>query len=191
MLPHPKLISVAGIILLTALATPALAGTLYKWTAEDGSMAFTDDAKRVPERYRSQVKTIQTGGLDDYQRFTPEDSAAVASQRADLAARLERLRERSAVTAVTPVAAPQRAPGGTVSETLVQVDDETAVRIPVAGSDDDEPIVVEELRVLRDGSNFTVHDTVVRQGDKVLMVVRPESRWPVRADYIDEDDLFE
>jgi hypothetical protein len=36
-----------------------------------------------------------------------------------------------------------------------------------------------------------MHDTVVRQGDKVLMVVRPYQRWPVRADYIDEDDLFE
>jgi hypothetical protein len=190
MLPHPKLISVAGIILLTALATPALAGTLYKWTAEDGSVAFTDDAKRVPERYRSQVKTIQTGGLDSYQRFTPEDSAAVASQRADLAARLERLRERSAVPAVTPVAAPQRAPEGAVTETLVQLNDETAVRIPV-NSSDEEPIVVEEVRVLRHGSNFTIHDTVVRQGDKVLMVVRPDQRWPVRPDYIDEDDLFE
>ena len=187
MLPHPKLISIAGIILLTALATPTLAGTLYKWTAEDGSVAFTDDAKRVPERYRSQVKTIQTGGLDAYQRFTPEDSAAVASQRADLAARLTRLRERSAVT---PVAAPQRAPGGAVSETLVQVNDDTAVRIPVTGSDQ-EPIVVEEVRVLRDGSNFTIHDTVVRQGDKVLMVVRPAQWMQGGPIYVDEDDLFE
>jgi hypothetical protein len=189
MLPHPKLISVAGIILLTALATPALAGTLYKWTAEDGSVAFTDDAKRVPERYRSQVKTIQTGGLDGYQRFTPEDSAAVASQRADLAARLERLRERSAVTSVTPVAAPQAAPGGAVSETVIQVNDETAVRIPVSGSDE-EPIVVEDVRVRRKDSVRTIEDTVVRQGDKVLMVVRPDSRRG-RANFIDEDEIFE
>jgi hypothetical protein len=187
MLPHTKLISVAGIILLMALATPGLAGTLYKWTAEDGSVAFTDDAKRVPERYRSQVKTIQTGGLETYQRFTPEDPAAVASQRADLAARLERLRERRALT---PVAALQPAPKGAVSETLVQVNDETAVRIPVEGSDEG-PIVVEEVRVLRDGSNFTIHDTVVRQGDKVLMVVRPAQWMQGGPVYVDEDDLFE
>lgn len=188
MLPHFKLISLAGIVLLAALATPALAGTLYKWTAEDGSVSWTDDPKRVPERYRSQVESMETGGLDSYGRFTPEDSSAVAAQRTRFEARLDRLRESNAVAGP---AVPGGAPAGPVSETVVQVNDRTAVRIPVSASDEG-PIVVEEVRVKRDGSLFTIHDTVVRQGDKVLMVVSPaQAHEAGPGDWIDEDDLFD
>jgi hypothetical protein len=187
MLPHSKLISLVQIVLLAALATPALAGTLYKWTTADGSVAFTDDPERIPERYRGQVKTIETGGLDAYERFTPTDSAATASQRALLEARLERLRDGGVVT-VAP--APQAAAEGPVSETVVQVNRDTALRIPATATDDEEPIVVEDVRVKRKGSVRTIENTVVRQGDKVLVVVRPDSmRGP--SNYIDEEDLFE
>ena len=67
MLPHFKLISAAGIVLLVALGAPAAAGTLFKWVAEDGSVAFTDDPERIPERYRSQVEKIdvQLQALDE------------------------------------------------------------------------------------------------------------------------------
>jgi hypothetical protein len=188
MLPHPKLIFLAGIILLVALATPSLAATLYKWTAEDGSTAFTDDPKRIPERYRSQAKTLKTGGLSTYERFTPSDSARQSEHQALLQERLERLRETNRVDRAV---APQGVAKGPVSETILQVNDSTALRIPATVSDDG-PIVVEEVRVRRKGSNFTIHDTVVRQGDKVLLVVRPDSNWRRgRVDYIDEDELFE
>ena len=188
MLPHSKLISVAGIVLLMALAAPAAAGTLYKWTAEDGSVAFTDDSKRIPERYRSQVKTIETGGLDAFSRYTPEDSSAVASHRARLDARLQRLREGNRPT--NALAAPAAAAGPS-SETIVQVNDSTAVRIPVTAADEG-PIVVQEVRGKRKGSLFTIHDTVVRQGDKVLLVVSPaQSHQAGPNDFIDEHELFE
>lgn len=186
MLSHSKLISAAGIVLLAALATPALGGTLYKWTTEDGSVAFTDDSTRVPDRYRSQVKTIETGGLDGYERFTPTDSAAVASQRARLEARLERLRESAAVTEAP---APQAAAEGPATETIIQVNDRTALRIPATATDE-EPIVVEGVRVIRKHGVRTYQDTVVRQGDKVLTVVRPDARRE-EGNYIDEDEIFE
>ena len=147
MLTHDKLIFVAGIVLLAALATPALAGTLYKWAAEDGSVSFTDDPKRVPERYRSQVETIQTGGLEAYERFTPTDPAAVANHRAHLAARLERLRGNQAIE--EPDAA-RPAAEGRAADTIVQVNDRTALRIPATASDEG-PIVVEDVRVKRKG----------------------------------------
>jgi hypothetical protein len=115
---------------------------------------------------------------------TPEDSAAVAGQRADLAARLERLREQARRLGHRR----SRPAPATVSETLVQVNGH---RGPSCQRSDEEPIVVEEVRVLRDGNIMTIHDTVVRQGDKVLMVVRPDSWMEGRPDYIDEDDLFE
>jgi hypothetical protein len=174
MLLHSKLISAAGIILLAAVATPVGAGTLYKWTAEDDSVAFTDDPKRIPERYRSQVETIESQGLETYTRLTPEDPSAVASHRERLAAR---------VAARAAAAAP-------VAETIVEVNDSTALRIPATVSDEG-PIVVEEVRVLRKGSNITIHDTVVRQGDKVLVVVRPANWMQGRPDYIGEDELFD
>jgi hypothetical protein len=169
MLLHFKLISVAGIALLAVLATPALAGTLYKWTAEDGSVAFTDDAKRVPERYRSQVKTIRTGGLDTYARFTPSDSAKQSEQQRRLQERLERLRALNQPAAT--VAAP--APGGQ-PEIMIRANQRTALTIPNDATDG-EPVVVEEMRVRNPDSLATRHVTVVRQGDRVLSVLKPAS----------------
>ena len=42
--------------LAIGLATPAAAGTVYRWTTEAGTVAYTDDAKRVPARYRDVVE---------------------------------------------------------------------------------------------------------------------------------------
>ena len=188
MLLHSKLISVAGIVLLAALTTPAAAGTLFKWTAEDGSVAFTDDPKRIPERYRSQAENIETGGLDSYERFTPGDSARQSEQHRRLRERLDRLREQNRPEQSVAARAGAGAP---LSETVIQVNDSTAVRVPLTASDDG-PVVVEEVRVRREGSLFTIHDTVVRQGDKVLMVVRPaQSHQAGPNDFIEERELFE
>ena len=151
-------------------------------------MAFTDDPTRIPERYRSRVETIETGGLDAYPRYTPDDPGAVARHRELLAARLERLRESNAPEAARVAPAAAVAP---LSESVIQVNDSTSVRVPATVSDEG-PIVVEEVRVKRKGSMFTIHDTVVRQGDKVLMVVRPAQ--PHQAgpnDFIDEHELYE
>jgi hypothetical protein len=173
MLPHLKLIFPAGIVLLAALATPALAGSLYKWTAEDGSVAFTDDPKRVPERYRSQVKTIKTGGLDVYERFTPGDSSRQSEQRQRLEKRLERLRalNRPPPTALVP------APGVQPS-LIIKTDERTALTIP-NDAQGGSPVIVEEMRVDDPDSIATRHVTVVRQGDRVLSVVKPAS--PVQS----------
>jgi hypothetical protein len=174
MLPHAKLISVAGIVLLAALATPALAGTLYKWTTADGSVAFTDDPKRVPERYRSQIKTIQTGGLDAYERFTPSDGARQSEQQKRLQARLERLRALNAPPqAVAPQMVVTPGPGGE-SQILIRADRRTALTIP-KGTSDGEPVIVEEMRVRNPNAITTRHVTVVRQGDRVLSVIKPAS----------------
>jgi len=169
MLPHFKLISVAGIALLAALATPALAGTLYKWTAENGSLAFTDDPKRVPERYRSQLKTFRTAGLDAYERFTPGDTARQTEQQKRLQKRLERLRalNRPPRSAVVP------APGVQPS-LIIKTNQRTALTIP-NNAQGDAPVIVEEMRVRDPNSIATRHVTVVRQGDRVLSVLKPAS----------------
>ena len=169
MLPHFKLISLAGIVLLAALATPALAGSLYKWTTEDGSVAFTDDPKRVPERYRSQVKTIKTGGLDLYERFTPGDSSRQREQRQRLDERLERLRALNRPPRTALVPAP-----GVQPQIMIKADQRTALTIP-NDAEGEEPVIVEEMRVDDPDSIATRHVTVVRQGDRVLSILKPAS----------------
>jgi hypothetical protein len=169
MLPHFKLSPIAGIALLAILAAPALGGTLYKWTTEDGSLAYTDDPKRVPERYRSQVETFKTAGLDAYERFTPGDSARQSEQQRRLQERLERLRalNRPPRSAVAPA-------DGVQPEIMIRANRRTAVTIPndTAGQ---EPVIVEEMRVSDPDSISTRHVTVVRQGDRVLSVLKPAS----------------
>src|SRR5690606_27230374 len=78
-----------------AAAAPAGAGTLYRWQTENGTLAFADDPKRIPERYREGAEEIHTEGLDDYERFTPTDSAAQQAHEARLAERLDGLRAES------------------------------------------------------------------------------------------------
>jgi len=169
MLLQNKLISVAGIVLLMALATPAMAGTLFKWTAEDGSVAFTDDPKRIPERYRSQVKKIETGGLDAYERFTPNDSARQSAQQKRLQERLERLREFNRPARTAAIQAP-----GVQPEIMIKTNERTALTIP-NNAQGGEPVIVEEMRVSNPNSMTTRHVTVVRQGDRVLSVIKPAS----------------
>jgi hypothetical protein len=167
MLPQLKLISIAGIALIAVLATPALAGSLYKWTTEDGSVAFTDDPKRVPERYRSQAKTIKTGGLDVYERFSPTDTARQTEQQKRLQERLERLRELNRPPRSALVPAP-----GVQPNLIIKTNERTAVTIPNT-AEGDSPVIVEEMRVRDPDSIATRHVTVVRQGDRVLSVVKP------------------
>ncbi len=125
MLPHPKLNWLAAILLAASLATPAMAGTLFKWTTEDGSVAFTDDPERIPERYRSQVKKIETRGLDSYERFTPRDSAGQSEQQKRLQERLERLRAMNRAAPGVAIPAP-----GVKPQLIIKTDERTALTIP-------------------------------------------------------------
>ena len=185
------ILALSALAAFTLVALPGTAGTLYKWVAEDGTVAFSDDIERVPERYRAKVEARETKGLGDFERFSPTDDAAQAEYRERLAARLERLRALNAALESGPqhVARthPSERPG---FEAVVEVNDSTSVRVP-SNPGLDGPVVVEEVRVLRDGDVVTAHDTVIRQGDDILMVIRPD-HWaehdPSRI--IDEDDLL-
>lgn len=169
MLPHPKLNWLAALILAASLVTPAMAGTLFKWTTEDGSVAFTDDPARIPERYRSQVKKIETRGLDSYERFTPRDSAGQSDQQRRLQERLERLRAMNQAAPHVAIPAP-----GVEPRLIIKTDERTALTIP-AEAQGAAPVVVEEMRVSDPDSISTRHVTVVRQGDRVLSVIKPAS----------------
>jgi hypothetical protein len=172
-------------LLAAALAGPASAGSVYRWTADDGSVAFADDLKKVPSQYRASAKVVRTGDLGSYARYTPAETRAAARERSlQLEERLERLRELNEVPRVAP--APARV---SRTDTILQLDNRTAIAIPNDGSDSGEPVVVEQRRV-RDRNNIsTTHVTVVRQGDQIISVVRPESAHD-RADWPDESELL-
>lgn len=171
-------------LLALALAAPAGAEAVYRWTAADGSVAFTDDAKRIPSQYRSQAKRSESGDLANYGRYTPTKASA-ESREAKLAARIQRLREINEAGFAGPAAAPSRS--GT--QTILQLDNRTSVAIPNDQLNGDGPIIVEERRVRDRNNTTTTHVTVVRQGDRILSVVRPESAHD-RADWPSEEELL-
>jgi hypothetical protein len=135
-------------------------------------VAYTDDAKRIPERYRGSAQSMVTGGLSGYDRYSPSTVTGQDEYAAQLAARIERLRklnralEREEYYQEAAVRAAQAGP-----EATVRVGNDLQVRVPT-NMDVEGPVVVEDVRVRPDGSVRTVHDTVVRQGDRILMVVK-------------------
>lgn len=180
---------------LAAGTLPATAGPLFSWTAEDGTVSYTDDAKRIPERYRAVAKEVPGKRLGGYARYSPAKPEAETQYVEQLEARLARLRalnralEEEAAYADGGYAT--LAPSADGPEALVNVDRDLAVRVPVSGAGDDAPpVIVEDVRVRRNGSAFTVHDTVIRQGGKVLMVVRGDQHnFDISNDLREEDSL--
>jgi hypothetical protein len=161
-----------------ALVLPATAGTLYRWKTADGSVSVTDDPDRIPERYKGSARAFETGGMKGFERHTPTDGAAQASYAEALYERLDRLRELNAgLNALDHGRAPvaRAAAEGSAFEAVVELNDGTALRIPSSGTRGDGPIIVEEKRVRRPGQITTVHDTIVRQGDEILMIVVPDN----------------
>lgn len=181
-------------VALVAFGLPASAQTMYRWTAEDGSVSFTDDAKRIPARYRSAAQAIQPAGLAGYEHYSPAEPAAQAAYAEQLAARLERLRELNRSLEVQE--ARSYYGGASVSpsapnEAYVRVGDDLTVKVP-AGAAGEAPVVVQDVRVRQPGSAFTSTDTVISQDGRVLLVVRGErhSQNP-SSDVLDERELIE
>src|SRR5262245_60932876 len=80
-------------VALAAVAMPASAGTVYRWTAEDGSVSFADDAKRIPARYRDAAEKVETSGLSGYKRYSPTNGESQITYMEKLEERVARLRE--------------------------------------------------------------------------------------------------
>jgi hypothetical protein len=157
-----------------SLATPALSETLYRWKTDDG-YGYADDLKRVPERYRAKAETIVTGSLSTYSRYTPTDPEADKTHQARVTERLEHLRRLNAgLDRKEAYYAATAAPGQKVPFVRVGPDDGAPIYVPTGGADADAgPIVVEEKRYRVAGSFVTRHDTIVRQGDRIIAIYKP------------------
>jgi hypothetical protein len=160
-------------VALVAVSVPASAGTVYRWTAEDGSVSFADDAKRIPARYRDAAEKIETSGLSGYKRYSPTNGAAQVTYREQLAERVARLRELNEAldTVEVPAYAGAQVTSPTPQQTLVDVGNGLTVSVP-SSTEDAGPVVIQDVRVRRPGSAFTTTDTVITQDGRVMLVVR-------------------
>jgi len=164
------------------IAYSSHAGEIYSWQTADGNVAFTDNPKNIPARYRDQVQVRKSVGIENYARFTAEDSAASERYSDQLAKRVEYLRRANS----SPVAAPAYPENvGLATVTVSGVD----LRLPAA--DTDAPIIVEKHRVQAEGQIATRHDTLVSQGGTPLAIVRGDQRAEADASssILDEEDL--
>ncbi len=170
----PGTVIVAAGFVLT-LAGPVLAADLYRWKTDDGTVAYTDDVKRIPERYRKVAKKISTGTLRDYSRYTPDRSSTRDTEVA-LAERVDRLRAMNAALETHPTgpfqATAQSVPQRDNAFVRVGPQGDQAVEIP-ANRESGGPLIIEQRRYRMDGGFVTRTDTVVRQGDQIIAIVKP------------------
>ncbi len=157
------LVAIAGL----AVAAPTLAGTVYSWTTDDGTMAYTDDAKRIPAKYKAKAKQRQLGKLKNYDRFTESHVKYAKPYEKRVDERLEALRP-------TPPAVSAAPPGMVVGAPRVlgvglQRGDIDQLNFPV-GELTDEPIVTSNHRIRSRDSIATQDVQITKQGDKVISV---------------------
>jgi hypothetical protein len=171
---------VLGLALL--LASSSRAGEIYSWKTVDGNVAFTDNQKNIPARYRDQVQVRKSEGIEDYERFTSEDSTQTERYADQLAERLEYLRWVNSGGDTAPAVGQNV---GVASVTVSGVD----LRLPAA--DTSRPIIVEKLRVMSADQITSRHDTLVSQGGTPLAIVRGDQRGEVggSTSILDEKDL--
>lgn len=182
-----KALGAAAALLALGLALPAAAETVYSWRTEDGGYAFTDDPKAIPERYRDEAESRQTGSLSNYERFTAKDPQASDRYAERLAARLEHLRRVNAPAPRSQVGAAKR---HTQTISLRTGDDASPTLDITTDGRSDAPIIVETFAGRPSGKSVTRDNVVVRQGDRVLSIVRPRTReWNLADDIHDEEDF--
>lgn len=173
-----------GASLLAGLAGPAFAGNVYSWVTEDGTYAFTDDPKRIPAKHRDEAETRPMGDLKRYARYTVDRTGKTYTDR--LWQRQTELRERSGAQAPAVSAAPAGRTGSAMTYSIPFIGGgspgghrgaQMQLGLGALGADDsDEPITVESVRMQPTAGEATRHWTIVKQGDRVISVIKGENR---------------
>jgi hypothetical protein len=162
---HAVLVLVTVGLAVAAVAAPTLAGTVYSWTTEDGTAAYTDDPKRIPAKYKKQVEKRQLGKLKNYKRFTESQVKQDTPYEQRVNDRLGALREGPPAVS----AAPPGREGGVRYGVGIGAPDNDQISFPV-GEASDEPFVTSEHRIRTRNSIATQDVQVTKQGDKVISV---------------------
>jgi len=157
-----------------SIATPVVAGTVYSWRTEDGTVSFTDDTKHIPSRYRDQAEARKMQDLGGYKRFTPADKSTTD---ADYASRLNM--RLAALRGEDVKGGAEAAEAGSTDGVSVIVGGtrygRNAMVIPAGDRTEGEaPTIVEQRRTKPSDSMATRHETVLRQGDRIISIQRDE-----------------
>lgn len=156
----------ALVAVIALLAAPAQAGSVYYWVTEEGTHAYSDSLKRVPNRYREVVRKSTLGTLANYERWTPSDRVASGDYASRLTKNLARLRAFNASFEPTP----QR--GGAEDLSLEIESAAGGLQFGLAGAmSQGPPVVVESARTELPGDHATRSVTFVRQGDQTLALI--------------------
>ncbi len=173
-----------GATLFIAMAGPALAGNVYSWVTEDGTYAFTDDPKRIPAMHKSEAQSRPMGDLKRYERFTVDRTGKGYTDR--LHQRKAELRERATAQAPVVTAAPAVGAGSGLKYAIPFIGGGSPggnrgaqMQLGLGGmgaGDSDEPMSIESIRMQPEQGKATRHWTVVKQGDRVVAVIKGENR---------------
>ena len=146
------------------------AADYWRYTTESGSLAFTDDVKNVPAKYKARAERIPEAKLDTYHRLSVVDSAT-ATPRILGPRVISRPEPTADAVAVAPLAPAEPKRDGAIVSL-----DVGGVRIDV-DADSDEPIYVDKRQYSDMDGDYIDHNgymaptTIVRRGDKPLAYI--------------------
>jgi hypothetical protein len=150
-----------------ALAPQLAAADYWRYETETGGVAFTDDPKNIPAKYREGAVAVKEESLFDYGRLSVVDPVRPAPTQAGVA------KEPAVPVFAWPVAQPEAPPQG--SSVSVNVG---GMQINVEGDgDEDEPLYVDRGQYQDLDGNYFDHGgimsptTIIRRGDKPLAYI--------------------
>ena len=189
MLKRSLVVAGASALASSLLGAP-IAADIIAYRTEDGVFAYTDDHDKVPARYAADAVTVRDSALHSYPRLTIEDTAAARAVSARLEKRLDYLRQANAASAAEREVAATAAAKQTVISIPTTTAGANGPQIEIAAGASDAPIVVEPVHSKQDGRPLTRRTTIVKQGDKVLAVMKGISHhFNASTDVYDEDAL--
>ncbi len=154
-------------IAIAAVASPSMASTVYSWTTEDGTEAYTNDAKRIPAKYKDSAKRRTLGKLNNYPRLTKSDVKSEIPYSQRVHARLEKLRAGPPVVSAGPAVAGHPITIDVGMGSGQGNRDQVSIPVDSLGK---EPIVTEDFSVRMRDSIATRRVQITRQGDQILAV---------------------
>jgi hypothetical protein len=161
---------VLGALLCFGVSTSSIAGTVYTWKTDEGTISFTDEQKRIPAKYRLSADTREMGSLDSYPRYTPtgrtnvsqpEQKVSLRGSNESRPADAQRVRESGF-------------DGRAISLGKGRYGGGTRLQLPLDTTADADggPIVTDTVRVRPENSLATRTITVVKQDGRIIAVTR-------------------
>lgn len=152
-----------------ALAPQLAAADYWRYETETGGIAFTDDPKGIPAKYREGATAVKEESLFDYGRLSVVDPIRAAAPTHPGVAK-----EPAVPVFAWPVAQPEAATGAGSRVTL----NVGGLQLDVEGAgEEDEPLVVDRGQYQDLDGNYFDHGgimsptTIVRRGDKPLAYI--------------------